>query len=135
MGRILETQKLDKELLGKHLPSRVSALFPYQMVASDDNLEPPIKWVQMLQSLSKKRVATPKSSQLTFGIAESSLVQNAKLLQDHQHDLEALLASQKGTTVGHGSEFRPWEDVYNILQGYPGTEFLETIFCNGLVHG
>lgn len=132
MQRIQEAQEMDTKLIGKHLPSDAGSFFPHRLSSPDDWLAPPGEWVEKLRKLSRKQRPTPSAGDISFGLKEDDLVRNAVLLQQHDYDLGKLLASQNGTTVEPGSEFREWEDVLEILDGHPGLEFLESLFCQGL---
>lgn len=132
MRRISEAQELDKKIIGKNLPSEAANFFPHRLEGPDDRLSPPVAWLDRLKYLSRKKVPTPKAGDLSFGLGEKDLRENALLLEQHGYEVGALIAGQVGITVSHGSEFWNWEDLESILGGHPRLKFLGTMIHQGM---
>jgi len=105
--RIEEANTRDKELISKYLPSDIAAFFPVRMIGPDDKFEPPKEWIRDIREVVESECPTPSKSEFRFETSEEAVQHNGALFERAGFDFEGLMEDQRGTTVWHGSEFRP----------------------------
>jgi hypothetical protein len=130
--RFKEASDQDRSLIGKHLPEDPKAYFPHTVMGPDDRVELPGDWVRLLVDLSKTPVVTPTKPDLSFATDEESLQRNGQTLEDHGYDIGRLLTANAGTTIWHGSEFRPWGHLDPLLRNHPLKAYLKQVLGEGM---
>jgi hypothetical protein len=122
----------DASLLGKYLPSSIDAFLPGTLHGPDDSFIAPDWLFQAVKSVAKADVKTPEAPPVRFDTSPESLQFNSDLLQSFDFDFERFLATQGSTTLGFGSEFRPLEQLDQILGKHPVFPFFREILTLGM---
>jgi hypothetical protein len=65
-------------------------------------------------------------------VDKDSVQFNSKLLRDNNFDVSKLLANEKGSTLDFGSEFRPMDQLEQVLGGHPNFADLREVVQNGM---
>lgn len=73
----------------------------------------------------------PGSPHIRLGLDQEDLDYNTRFLEDCGWDLEEVFRRHIGTTVDHGSEFRPVDQLKRVLGKHPGFTYLEEMFTSG----
>jgi hypothetical protein len=101
--------------MGKYLPPELDDVFNEVIKGPDDSFKPPtwlLKAIQEVAEIPAHPLRLPPVKFVTDGM---SLAHNAKLLERFDFDLAELLDHFADTTLGHGSEFRPTEQLDRIF--------------------
>jgi hypothetical protein len=122
----------DASLLGKYLPSSVDAFLPGTLHGPDDSFTAPDWLFQAVKSVAHAEVKTPEAPPVRFDTSPESLQFNSDLLQGFDFDFERFLATQGSTTLGFGSEFRPLEQLDQLLDKHPVYPFFRDILSLGM---
>jgi hypothetical protein len=101
-------------------------------MSSNDHFQPPRGFLIRLQRIARTPVPTPKAPSLIFDTAPFPLAHNAQQLADAGFDLLQLLYQNRHTTLHFGSEFRPLDQLEDVLGGHPLFAPLRTILTNGM---
>ena len=129
--RLKKANEADLNIMSKYLPSDASVFFPGGIEGPDDFHEVSSGWLEELIQVAKSRCPTPGEPRVKFGTSPSDLDHNTKYLEDCDWDFEEVFARHKQTTVDHGSEFRPVDDLKRILGRHPLFEALSEMFQSG----
>jgi hypothetical protein len=132
--RILEANDSDRDLLGKYLPDSASKIFTHIVSGADDMFEPPPWLMEAVAEVAKMPVESPSNPDVHFDITEEALDHNTRLLSTFDFDFEKMLASQTGTTLDYGSEFRPVEQLEKVIGRHPNFEFFKTVIRDGMTY-
>lgn len=132
--RIRLANERDASIVGKYLPSDVTVFFPsgLRMVGPDDFRRPSESWVEKVRTVANSDCPTPTKPGFHFDISEESLSKNGWLLEKAGWDMEALIQSQRGSTVWHGSEFRPIYQLKTVIGQHPSFGYIEKIVSEGM---
>jgi len=132
LQRIEAANQSDQAVIGKFLPSDPKIFFPTRLLGPDDSHSPPPEWLQHVKSVAATDCPTPDAPTFQFGTDPTSLKLNSQLLEDAEFDLDRLLMTQQTTTVGHGSEFRPLDQLVTIIGNHPSFQYLCQTFTSGM---
>ena len=105
--------------MSKYLPSDACVFFPFSIEGPDDFYKVSDEWVKQVIRVSQAPCPTPKAPKVILGSTPEALDHNTQFLQDCGWDFEEVFSRHQGTTVDHGSEFRPTEDLKDILGNHP----------------
>jgi hypothetical protein len=122
----------DESLLGKYLPSDIDVIFPAILEGPDDSFEAPEWLFKAIQSVARTTVRTPDAPPVRFDTTPAGLQFNSNLLRDYDYDLEKFMAAHTSTTMGFGSEFRPLDQLDQILHSHPIFPFFREILSKGM---
>ena len=131
LDRLSEANDRDKSILGKYLPNDASVFFPFGLASPDDFKAPSEGWLQEVISVASSPCQMPSKPHIRLGTDVSSLLHNTRLLEECEWCVEQLFDRLKGTTVDHGSEFRPTHQLQRIVGMHPNFEYLRGILENG----
>jgi len=129
--RLREACEKDCKILGKYLPSDISAFFPCGLVGPDDYFKPSGIWVEELISVARTECTVPGRPHVRFGTSQEDLEHNTTFLADCDWDLQEVFRRHTGTTADHGSEFRPVEQLRRIIGKHPGFAYVEEMLTSG----
>ena len=129
--RLKKANEADLNIISKYLPSDAAVFFPCGIEGPDDFHEVRSDWLEALIRVVNSSCPIPKAPHVKFGTTPSDLDHNTKYLEDCGWDFEEVFARHKQTTVDHGSEFRPVEDLRVILGRHPFFESLADMFQRG----
>jgi hypothetical protein len=129
--RLREATASDQKILSKYLPSDISIFFPFGVRGPDDYYQPSRKWVQEVLEVARTICKVPNPPLVRLGMDVEDLNHNTNFLADCDWDLEKLFQQHAGTTVDHGSEFRPVEQLRQIVGQHPGFAYLKKMLTSG----
>ncbi|NER25730.1 MAG: hypothetical protein F6J96_34575 [Symploca sp. SIO1C2] len=130
--RIQQANEADEKILGKYLPSDVSLFFPIRISAPIDDLKPDRQWLDEVAEIASTEVAVPNPPSLSFELGEQAEKHNQQQLADSGGSVGILLRKNRGTTMDHGSEFRPLSQLRKVIGKHPAFKFLCEVFRHGL---
>jgi len=130
-ARLLQADQADLEILGKFLPSDVSFWFPFSVEGPVDRHEPPEEWLEGVIEVASTPCVVPKAPTVRFSCDKESLQHNTETLRKCDWNLEAFFELQKDTTIAHGSEFRPIDQLERLVGEHPNFPFLKTMLEQG----
>jgi hypothetical protein len=105
---------------------------PDTLQGPDDSFTAPDWLYQAVKSVAHATVKTPDAPPVRFDTSPESLAYNSALLQEFDFDFERFLAEQGSTTLGYGSEFRPLDQLDQILNQHPVYPFFRDILSVGM---
>jgi hypothetical protein len=129
--RLREATASDCHILSKYLPPDISIFFPFGLVGPDDHYQPSRRWVDELLEIAKVKCPVPGPPHIRLGLDQNDLDHNTRFLEDCDWDLEEVFRRHTGTTVDHGSEFRPIKQLRRIVGEHPGFAYLESMLTAG----
>jgi hypothetical protein len=129
--RLREATASDCKILSKYLPSDISIFFPFGLVGPDDYFKPSRRWVNEVIEVAKAVCTVPKPPLVRLGLDQEDLDYNTAFLATCNWDLEQVFQQHAGTTVDHGSEFRPVDQLRRIVGKHPGFAYLERMLTSG----
>jgi hypothetical protein len=132
LERVKRSNAQDASLLGKYLPSTVDEILPEILQGPDDSFAPPPWLFQAIQSVAKSAVRTPDAPPVQFDTTPASLAHNATLLREFDYDFGKFLAAQSSTSLHFGSEFRPVDQLDQVLSQHPVYPFFRDILSFGM---
>jgi hypothetical protein len=131
VARLREANEDDEDELSKYLPSDICKVFPFGLVGPEDNSRPSAEWTNRVALVGKTDCQTPASPLFSFSTDDESVRKNTEFLASRGWDLGAALEEHRGSTVAHGSEFRPVAQLESIVGGHPNFAFLRQTFEGG----
>ena len=131
MRRLREATANDCKILSKYLPSDVSIFFPFGIVGPDDYFRPSKSWVDGLLEVAKSECKVPGPPHVRLGLDQEDLDHNTGFLAECDWDLEEVFRRHVGTTVYHGSEFRPVEQLCRVVGKHSGFPYLADMLTLG----
>jgi hypothetical protein len=131
LERLREANAQDLRELSKYLPSNVHAFFPFGVEGPDDRSKPSKSWLDEIERVGRTPCPVPGPPLFSFKTTESDVRANTKFLADRNWDLRTALEDQQGSTVSHGSEFRPIEQLSTIVGNHQTFSFLKQMFEEG----
>jgi len=131
VSRLREANESDGHELSKYLPTDIREIFPFGLEGPEDNWTPSPEWTQRVALVGRTPCPIPASPLFSFSTEEESVRHNTEFLEIRGWDLASALHEHKGTTVDHGSEFRPVDQLLSIVGGHPNFTFLKGIFEDG----
>ena len=129
--RLREATANDCRILSKYLPSDISVFFPFGLMGPDDYYQPSQNWVNEVLEVARTTCKVPGPPHVRLGVDQEDLDYNTRFLADCDWDLEEVFRRHVGTTVDHGSEFRPVEQLRRIVGGHAGFAYLEDMLTSG----
>ena len=129
--RLREATANDCQILSKYMPSDISVFFPFGVVGPDDYYKPSPRWVEEVLDVARTVCTVPGPPHVRLGLDQEDLDHNTSFLEDCGWSLEEVFHRHVGTTVHHGSEFRPLGQLRRILGHHPGFAYLEEMFTSG----
>ena len=117
--RLRKANEADWTLMSKYLPADVCVFFPFAIEGPDDFYKVSDEWVKKVIKVSQTHCPTPKGPRVILGSTPEALDYNTQFLQECGWDFSEVFLRHRGTTVDHGSEFRPTEDLESILGNHP----------------
>ena len=121
----------DNNILSKYLPSEARAFFPFGVEGPDDFRAPSSAWVSEVIAVAETRCPVPKKPFVAFDCSQSALEQNTRYLESCGWDMVEVFRQHIGTTVDHGSEFRPVDQLSRLVGLHPNFPFLKEMFQAG----
>ena len=131
LERLREANTQDLRELSKYLPSDVRVFFPFGIEGPDDRSRPSKSWLDEIERVGRTPCPVPVPPLFSFTTTEDDARANTKFLSDRNWNLRSALDDQQGSTVSHGSEFRPIDQLSMIVGNHPNFEFLKKIFEEG----
>jgi hypothetical protein len=129
--RLIRANQGDLELLGKYLPDDISFWFPFSVQGPVDVHEPPAEWLEEVLDVARTPGSVPMEPTVKFSCDKESLEHNTEMLRKCDWDLETFFNLQKDTTIDHGSEFRPREQLQRLVGKHPNYPFLKQMLEQG----
>ena len=132
--RLKKANEADLSIMSKYLPSEASAFFPIEIEGPDDFYAVDTSWLEEVLRVARSDCPVPKPPHVRFGTAPGDLDHNANYLAECNWDFKEVFNRHKGTTVDHGSEFRPVDDLKRFLGGHPYFQDLSEMFLHGFAY-
>ena len=129
--RLRAANDQDNNILSKYLPSEVRAFFPFSVEGPYDFREPSRSWVSEVIAVAETSCPVPKKPFVVFDCDHSALEQNTQYLESCGWDMVEVFRQHVGTTVDHGSEFRPVDQLSRLVGRHPNFAFLKEMFQTG----
>jgi len=129
--RLREATMKDCQILSKYMPSEISVFFPFGLVGPDDYFRPSQSWVEEVIKVAKTECTVPGRPQVRLGLEQEDLEHNTLFLAHCDWDMREVYRRHVGTTVDHGSEFRPLEQLQRVVGQHPGFAYLKEMFTSG----
>ena len=129
--RLKKANEADLSIISKYLPSDASVFFPIEIEGPDDFYEVKAGWLEKVLAVARSDCPLPKAPLVRFGTTPEDLNHNTDYLADCGWDFDEVFSRHRGTTVDHGSEFRPVEDLQTFLGQHPYFPDLSDMFRNG----
>jgi len=131
LDRIARATDGDVKTLSKYLPSDIKKFFPFSVVGPEDTHSPPAEWLNAVEEVAGERCQVPTAPSFVRGISEDELAANTQTLRSCRWSLDELYVKNQGTTMDHGSEFRPLSQLKPIVGDHPMFEYLSKMFSRG----
>jgi hypothetical protein len=109
----------------------LSPLAPSGNHLENDTIISQQKFVEIVQSLHDTDSPYMNPSLFIFQLSTSAAGYNAKVLADHDFDLNRIITKQHPSQISYGSEFRDPALLKDLLQNHPLWSHLENILLNG----
>ena len=129
--QLKKANEADLSIISKYLPSDASVFFPVEIEGPDDFYEVKAGWLEKVLAVARSDCPLPKAPLVRFGTTPEDLNHNTDYLADCGWDFDEVFSRHRGTTVDHGSEFRPVEDLQTFLGQHPYFPDLSDMFRNG----
>jgi len=129
--RLKRANEKDWDTLSKYLPSDVSSFFPFGLEGPDDHHDVSEEWLSQLLEVSGMDCPVPSRPPFRFETNDEALAHNSKYLEDCGWCLSELFRRNRGTTIDHGSEFRPISQLRRVVGSHPNFQDLEKMFTHG----
>jgi hypothetical protein len=132
IARLMKADEADRKILGKYLPSCVEeSLFPFAVVGPVDVRVPSKEWLCDVIGIAETQCKVPNEPGVQFSSDESARDFNTKYLANCDWDMRKFFELQRGTTIDHGSEFRPIIHIRSIVGKHPNFPFLRRMLSKG----
>ena len=131
MRRLRAANDQDNNILSKYLPSDVRAFFPVGVEGPDDFRVPSDSWVSEIIAVAETSCPAPRKPFVLFDCSSQSLERNTRYLESCGWDMCEVFRQHVGTTVDHGSEFRPIDQLSRLVGRHPNYPFLKEMFQSG----
>jgi hypothetical protein len=131
LERLREANEMDLKELSKYLPSEARAFFPFGITGPVDESQPSQDWLDKIGIVGRQVCPVPRAPQFSFSTSERDVQANTDFLSARDWDLHRALDDHQGSTVGHGSEFRPIDQLETIVGKHPTFAFLKRMFEKG----
>jgi hypothetical protein len=131
VSRLKEANEQDRDELSKYLPEDIRRIFPFGVEGPEDNSTPSREWVDKVKLVGTTSCQVPAKPSFSFLMDEASIEANTAYLAGRGWDLALALRDHQGSTVDHGSEFRPIDQLVSIVGDHPTFPFLKKTFEEG----
>ena len=131
VNRLKEANERDGNDLSKYLPGDIREIFPFGLEGPDDDSIPSPEWTTRVAVVGRTQCRIPTRPLFSFATDKKSVQHNTEFLARRGWDLAAALKEHAGTTVDHGSEFRPVGQLSSIVGRHPNFSFLKKTFEEG----
>ena len=131
LARLRQAERADGEILGKYLPSELSFWFPFSVQGPVDVFEPSAEWLEEVLDIARTQCPIPKTPTVQFSCDAKSIEHNTETLRKCDWDLEKFFELHRGTTIDHGSEFRPTDQLQRVVGRHPNFPFLQKMLDTG----
>jgi hypothetical protein len=121
--RLRQADQADLNILSMYLHSDISSWFPFSVQGPVDVFEPPLEWLEEVLAIARTPCSVPKRPTVKFSCDEKSIDHNTEILRKCDWDMETLFELHRGTTIDHGSEFRPIEQLERVVGRHPNFPF------------
>jgi hypothetical protein len=98
----------------------------------DGSFKPPPELLISLITVAAVSPPVPLAWPITFRVQPTDLEVNAQLLANDGYDLATFLGWHQQTTLAYGSEFRPMEQLQQVLGRHPLFNDLKEIVAHGM---
>ena len=114
------------------LPTDIESMFgPAIDTTDDDDFVPPASLLDAVKHVASSTVATPEAPPFRFDMSPASVNFNTALIKTYNYDIEKIITESSSSTIAHGSEFRPLDQLASIY----GKHELFPFFANIMVEG
>jgi hypothetical protein len=131
-GRLAKANQVDADILGKYLPSSAKLFLPTPVPGPDDHFTKNPEFLDRLRTVTSAPAPTPASPSVKFDTSSHAMKHNSRLLKESDYNLEKLFLANSGTTLDYGSEFRPINQLRQVMGGHPQFEELVTVLTHGM---
>ena len=131
VSRLREANEQDGNELSKYLPTDIRRIFPFGLECPEDDSVPSQEWLERVATVGRTPCTIPSRPTFSFSTSEESVKYNTDFLASNGWDLGEALREHLGSTVDHGSEFRPVEQLASVVGGHPHFPFLKQTFEGG----
>ena len=115
----------------EHLPNDPSQIFTRKIPRPPLSTPKIVHNVNTLVSLCERKVKTPRSSPFVHETNLEAAEKNSSLIASFDFDLQRLIDAFPESTISPGSEFRPVQDIQQVLGSHPFWPKIWDILTNG----
>jgi hypothetical protein len=134
--RLAQANREDKQTLGekcrRSLPTNPAMFLPEPVTGPDDSFSAPNWFLRELRIIANSPCPVPSKSTVQFEMSPEAAEHNASLLREVDYDMTRFLATQRGSTLDFGAEFRSVESLRPLLGRHPNFEELATVLTSGM---
>ena len=116
------------------MPDSAEAFFPCRLTGPDDHFQASPDWISEIKKVAEANCPVPDKPKFRFSTEKDDIKHNAALLKKHNCNMAEVLKEQKGSTVWHGSEFRPVSQLAKTTGDHPTFECLAETLTQGVDH-
>jgi hypothetical protein len=134
-SRLEQANIEDENILGErhnYCSSDPNCFLPDPIVGPDDTFSPPTWFLREITVIAATPTPTPSKSSVRFDVSPEAAEHNASLLREIDYDFQQFFATQTGSTLDFGSEFRPVDQLRPLLYQHPGFEELAEVLVTGM---
>jgi hypothetical protein len=129
--RLKMANERDWDTLSKYLPSDAAAFFPFGLEGPEDFHVVSRTWLKRVLKVARTDCPVPSCPPVRFETSDEALEHNSSYLRDCGWDFEEVFRRNRGTTIDHGSEFRPIAQLEEAIGDHPNFGKLKTMFTYG----
>jgi hypothetical protein len=129
--RLKMANEKDWDTLSKYLPSDASSFFPFGVEGPEDFHVVPGEWLKRVLRVAQTDCPVPSPPPVRFETCDEALEHNSLYLQQCGWNFEEVFKRNRGTTIDHGSEFRPIAQLEEVIGGHPNFGDLKAMFTYG----
>ena len=129
--RLRAANDQDIQILSKYLPSETRAFFPFGVEGPIDFRAPSNSWMSEVLAVAGTSCPVPTKPIVAFDCSPSALEWNTGYLESCGWDMVEVFRQHVGSTVDHGSEFRPVDQLSRLVGHHPNFPFLQEMFQHG----
>jgi hypothetical protein len=90
-----------------------------------------LDFITAIAELSSKPPPSKNPPLFIFKRCPLAALHNAKILEDHNYNLDSVIRKQHPSQISYGSEFKPSRELEMILEDHPLWDLLKEILDNG----
>lgn len=114
-----------------YLSNLVDDLLPKPLHLHSPDRHYPENWLSYVQLIVNLAPPTPLSPTVKFEVSKAAAQHNEQCLIASGYDVEALIQSNAGTTMSHGSEFRDPTILHILLHDHPLWPYMRGLLEHG----